>query len=89
MWFLFIGDTVVLVGMYGPADCKESKQDVRQAVVEVNFRPKIGIPGIAEKYMEQFVKSVSETVILRSLHPRSIFSIVVQIMQNQGSVSFF
>ena len=82
------GNTVVLVGSYGPCDCKESKQDVKQAVVEVNFRPKIGIPALAEKYLEQFVKSVSDTVIIRSLHPRTLFSIIVQVMQDQGSVSF-
>jgi len=61
---------------------------VKQAVVEVNFRPKIGIPALAEKYLEQFVKSVAETVIIRSLHPRTLFSIIVQVMQDQGSVSF-
>ena len=85
---LILGETVVLVGLYGPADCKESKQDVKQAVVEVNFRPKIGIPAVAEKYLENFVKCISETVILRSLHPRTLFSIIVQVMQDQGSVSF-
>ena len=87
--FLHLGETVVLVGLYGPADCKESKQDVKQAVVEVNFRPKVGIPAIAEKYLEKYVKSIAETVIQRFLHPRSLFSIIVQVMQDQGSVSFF
>nr|CAB3244003.1 exosome complex component RRP46 [Phallusia mammillata] len=80
------GDTVVLVGAYGPADCKESKQDVKEAIVEVNFRPKIGIPGIAEKYLEQFVKGVCESCIQRSLHPRTTFSIIVQVIQDRGSL---
>lgn len=78
--------TTVLAGAYGPADCKESRQDVDKAVVEVNFRPKLGIPGISEKYYEQFVKRAFETAIFCDNHPRALFSIIVQIMEEQGSV---
>ena len=78
--------TSVLAGVYGPADCKESRQDVDKAVVEVNFRPKLGIPGISEKYFEQFVKKAFETAIFCENHPRALFSIIVQIMEEQGSV---
>jgi len=78
--------TSVLAGAYGPADCKESRQDVDKAIVEVNFRPKLGIPGISEKYYEQFVKKAFETAIFCENHPRALFSIVVQIMEDQGSV---
>ena len=84
---MLIGGTSILVGVYGPADCKESKQDVKQAVVEVNFRPKIGIPGLAEKYYEQYIRGICEAAILRSWHPRTLFAIIVQVMQDKGSVS--
>uniref|UniRef100_H2ZCM7 Uncharacterized protein n=1 Tax=Ciona savignyi TaxID=51511 RepID=H2ZCM7_CIOSA len=80
------GDTEVMVGVYGPADLKENKQEVHEALVDVDFRPKHGSPTLAEKYLMQFIQGVCENAIMLTLHPRTVFAIIVQIMQDQGSL---
>lgn len=34
-----------MVGIYGPADIKQSKEQMDRATVEVIFKPKIGLAG--------------------------------------------
>ena len=83
------GDTNVLVAVYGPADCRESRQLIDRCAIEVSFRPKDGIPGVAEKFLENTIRNICETVIMTKLHPRSQITVVVQVIQDHGSVSFF
>lgn len=83
-----LGDTNVIVAVYGPADCRESKQLIDRCVIEVSFRPKDGVPGVAERFIENTIKNICENVIITTLHPRSQIMVVVQIMQDRGSVSF-
>uniref|UniRef100_A0A1W2WG08 Uncharacterized protein n=2 Tax=Ciona intestinalis TaxID=7719 RepID=A0A1W2WG08_CIOIN len=80
------GETSVMVAVYGPGDLKETKQEIDKALVEVDFRPKLGSPTVNEKYLERFVQGVCENAIMLALHPRTAFAIIVQIMQDQGSL---
>lgn len=41
----FPGDTSVLVGLYGPAEVKVSKELPDRAALEVLLHPKVGLPG--------------------------------------------
>ncbi|XP_039248561.2 exosome complex component RRP46-like [Styela clava] len=80
------GDTNVLVAVYGPADCRESKQLIDKSTIEVSFRPKDGIPGVAEKYLEHTIRHTFENVIMTHLYPRSQIMIIIQIVQDCGSL---
>lgn len=80
------GETNVIAAVYGPADCRESKQLIDRCAIEVSFRPKDGIPGVAERFLENTIKNICENVIITSLHPRSQIMVVVQTMQDHGSL---
>ncbi|XP_070577053.1 exosome complex component RRP46-like [Ptychodera flava] len=79
------GDTSVMVAVYGPAEIKLSKEIMDKATLEVIYKPKIGIPGCAEKFQERLIRNTCETVVLSSLHPRSSMTIIIQTLHNSGS----
>jgi len=80
------GETAVLAGVYGPADIRESRQNTSHAVLDVNFRPKVGMPSLGEKYLEQFVRGVLKSAIVIEDHPRTGFYVITQIMEDCGSL---
>jgi len=80
------GKTAVIAGVYGPADIRESKQNVSKGILELNFRPKTGMPALKEKYCEQFVRQVFESAVMLEDHPRSCFYVIMQINEDFGSL---
>ncbi|XP_054436710.1 exosome complex component RRP46 isoform X2 [Pteronotus mesoamericanus] len=82
----FEGDTSVLAGVYGPAEVKVSKEIFNKATLEVILRPKIGLPGVAEKSRERLIRNTCEAVVLGALHPRTSITIVLQIISDAGSL---
>ncbi|XP_033286792.1 exosome complex component RRP46 isoform X2 [Orcinus orca] len=82
------GDTSVLAGVYGPAEVKVSKEIFNKATLEVTLRPKIGLPGVAEKSRERLIRNTCEAVVLGALHPRTSITVVLQVVSDAGSVSF-
>ncbi len=80
------GDTSVLVAVYGPAEVKVARELIDRATLEIIFKPKIGLPGCAEKLQERLVRNTCESVILSSLHPRTTITVILQEMQNSGSI---
>lgn len=81
-----MGETSVLVAVYGPADVKESKELYDRATVDVLVKPKSGLPGYHDKGLENAIHSAVVAVLLTQLHPRTCITIVVQIMHNGGSL---
>lgn len=55
--------------MYGPAEVKVRKEIFNKATLEVILRPKIGLPGVAEKSRERLIRNTCEAVVLGALHP--------------------
>ncbi|XP_040298287.1 exosome complex component RRP46 [Bufo bufo] len=80
------GDTSVLVGVYGPAEIKFSREMHDKSTVEVMVRPKVGLPAIQEKNYEQLIRETCESVILGTLHPRTSITIVLQVINDAGSL---
>ena len=80
------GNSSVLAAVYGPAEVKISKEKVETTTVEVIFKPKVGLPGCADRFNERLIKDSCESAILGSLHPRSSVNIILQEMQNSGSL---
>ncbi|KAG8001825.1 Exosome complex component RRP46 [Nibea albiflora] len=82
------GDTSVLAGVYGPAEVKVSKEIYDRATLEVLIQPKVGLPSVRERSQEQCVRETCEASLLLSLHPRSSLTLVLQLIHDDGSVSF-
>uniref|UniRef100_F1LSX7 Exosome component 5 n=1 Tax=Rattus norvegicus TaxID=10116 RepID=F1LSX7_RAT len=81
-----ISDTSVLAGVYGPAEVKVSKEIFNKATLEVILRPKIGLPGVAEKSRERLIRNTCEAVVLGALHPRTSITVVLQVVSDTGSL---
>ncbi|KAG8548743.1 hypothetical protein GDO81_024342 [Engystomops pustulosus] len=80
------GDTSVLAGVYGPAEIKVSREMHDKATIEVMVRPKVGLPAIQDKNHEQLIRETCESVILGTLHPRTSITIVLQVINDGGSI---
>lgn len=80
------GDTSVLAGVYGPVEIKISRELHDKSTIEVMVRPKVGLPAIQEKNQEQLIRETCESVILGTLHPRTSITIVLQIINDAGSL---
>ncbi|XP_078000734.1 exosome complex component RRP46-like [Glandiceps talaboti] len=80
------GDTSVMAAVYGPAEIKQSKEILDRATLEVIYKPKVGIPGCADKFQERLIRNTCGTVVLTALHPRSSITVVTQIIHSSGSL---
>ncbi|XP_038623534.1 exosome complex component RRP46 [Tachyglossus aculeatus] len=80
------GDTSVLAGVYGPADVKASKEIFNKATLEVILKPKVGLPGVAEKSQERLIRTTCDAVLLGTLHPRTSVTVVLQVVSDAGSL---
>ncbi|CAI9613315.1 unnamed protein product [Staurois parvus] len=49
-------------------------------------RPKVGLPAIQEKNQEHLIRETCESVILGTLHPRTSITIVLQVLNDAGSL---
>ena len=78
------GDTTVACAVYGPGEVRVTKELIDQAVVEVVFKPRMGMPGVADKAREGMIQSTCTAAILTLLHPRTSISINLQEMQDDG-----
>lgn len=82
---LSTGDTSILAAVYGPMEVRIAKELADRATVEVVYKPKIGMPGCAEKLQERLVRNTCENVIMAALHPRTAIQIVIQQLHDGGS----
>jgi len=85
---LCIGNTNVICSVYGPKEVKARNEKMDEATIEVIFKPQTGIPGPKEKLYEEILNQTVSSIILSTLHPRSLVSIVVQVVNDDGAVKF-
>jgi exosome complex component RRP46 len=78
---------MVLCSVTGPAEVKVRNELMDKAFIEVVFKPASGLPSTKEKALEHFLTQTLSSVILGTLHPRSAITIVVQVVNDDGSVS--
>lgn len=60
---------------------------MNKAFIDVNYRPKRGLPGVGERYKEKILKNVCDTAIITSLYPKTQINIQLQEMDDNGGVS--
>jgi len=80
------GKTIALAAVYGPIEVLHKDELLDRATVEVWFQPSQGVRGPAERLQEKFLRGILETVILTTLHPRTLITIIVQEIVNDGSL---
>ena len=75
------GDTTVGCGVYGPGEVRmrQSGDVVDRAAVEVVMKPRVGMSQVEDRAREARVVSTCTAAILTMLHPRTSFSINIQV----------
>ena len=90
----FSGKTEVLVGVYGPIQVSSKREQLDQATLEVTFAPlsgpssSMGSASGFEVHYAQLIQKAMEAVIQTHLYPCSRIAIAVQVISNDGSISF-
>src|SRR6218665_433694 len=79
-------DTTVMVRVYGPAEVRMAREMADRATVEVSCKPKLKQGGCEERFREKTIMSAFDGIILTEAHPRTGISIVVQEIQDSGSL---
>jgi len=80
------GTTKTLCAVYGPVEVKLNQEKVDRATLDCIIKPKVGLGSVKEKSLEAIVSKTCEEVALTTLHPRSAMQIVVQTLQDSGSL---
>jgi exosome complex component RRP46 len=78
--------STVLVAVYGPIETKRRRELLDRASIEVMFRPRSGIAGYKEKEYEHILQSTAENFVRTTLHPRTGINIMIQVLQEDGSL---
>uniref|UniRef100_A0A2N9ICT2 Exosome complex exonuclease RRP46 homolog n=1 Tax=Fagus sylvatica TaxID=28930 RepID=A0A2N9ICT2_FAGSY len=82
------GDTKVLVAVYGPKAGTKKNENPEKACIEVIWKPKTGQIGKVEREYEMIVKRTLESICVLTINPNTTTSIIVQVVNDDGSVSF-
>eukprot|EP00455_Lapot_gusevi_P011838 TRINITY_DN1553_c0_g2_i1.p1 TRINITY_DN1553_c0_g2~~TRINITY_DN1553_c0_g2_i1.p1 ORF type:complete len:244 (+),score=19.74 TRINITY_DN1553_c0_g2_i1:53-733(+) len=78
--------TSVVVAVYGPVEASSRNEQIDKATIEVVFRPASGQQSPVEIEREYLVKQTLESILLTSLHPRTTITVVIQVLQDDGSL---
>jgi exosome complex component RRP46 len=81
------GDSKVVVAVYGPMEVKPKFEKTDKATIEVVFKPKSGLNSPKDKEMEHMLLSTLEEFIVSKLYPRSSITVIVQVLNDNGSVN--
>ncbi|XP_024373657.1 exosome complex exonuclease RRP46 homolog isoform X1 [Physcomitrium patens] len=79
-------NTTVLAAVYGPKPAAMKKENAERAIIEVVWRAKSGLSGSYEKDAEVVVRRSLEYIILTALHPNTAISVILQVINDDGSL---
>ncbi|KAG6770610.1 hypothetical protein POTOM_026296 [Populus tomentosa] len=82
------GDTKVLTAVYGPKAGTKKYENPEKACVEVIWKPKTGQIGKLEREYEMILKRTLQSICILTLNPNTTTSIVVQVVNDDGAVSY-
>jgi len=80
------GKTSVLIGVYGPIQVPTRKEKIDRATVEVIWKPISGQKTNFDVEKASLVRQSLESIILVHLHPRTLISVIVQVIQDDGAL---
>lgn len=79
-------DSAALVAVFGPTGAQKRQEIVNRACIEVVYKPLSAAPGAAEKEKESVLRQIVEAAVMTHLHPRTVIQVVVQELNNDGSM---
>ena len=79
-------DTAVLAAVFGPTGAQKRQEIVNRACIEVVYKPLSSAPGAAEKEKESVLRQLVEAAVMTHLHPRCVIQVVVQELNDDGSM---
>ncbi|KAM1091566.1 hypothetical protein ACFX13_019328 [Malus domestica] len=82
------GDTKVLAAVYGPKAGTKKNENPEKACIEVVWKPKTGLSGKLEREYEMILKRTLQSICILTLNPNTTTSVIVQVVNDDGSVSF-
>ncbi|KAF1870562.1 hypothetical protein Lal_00025750 [Lupinus albus] len=74
------GDTKVIAAVYGPKGGTKKNENPQKASIEVIWKPKTGQIGKQEKEYEMILKRTLESICIRTIHPNTTTSVIVQLL---------
>ncbi|EEQ37932.1 3' exoribonuclease family, domain 1 protein [Clavispora lusitaniae] len=77
---LTAGNTKVVVSVTGPIEPKPRQELPTQASLEIVVRPSRGLAATKEKVLEDLLRSVLQSAIVRYKYPRQLIQVVVQFL---------
>jgi exosome complex component RRP46 len=81
------GHTSVMTAVFGPMECARTSQElVDGSYVEVVFNAAVDDDSQKNKEYSEVLRRTFAPVVLRSLHPRTLLRIVVQVIKDDGAV---
>ncbi|EGW33128.1 uncharacterized protein SPAPADRAFT_136405 [Spathaspora passalidarum NRRL Y-27907] len=85
---LIIGNTKVIASVSGPIEPKQRQELPNQASLEIIIRPAKGLSTTREKLLEDKLRALLQSIIIRYKYPRQLISIVVQFLVTDEDPKF-
>ena len=79
-------DSAALVAVFGPTSAQKRQEIVNRACIEVVYKPLSAAPGATEKEKESVLRQIVESAVMTHLYPRTVIQVVVQELNNDGSM---
>jgi len=92
------GNSSVLVAVYGPTEVKYRDELLDRATLDVVFKQKTRqtsrsrgsfssfVAAPKEKQFEYLIRNTLDAVIISTLHPRTAINVIIQVLQEDGSI---
>lgn len=82
-----MGRTTVLAAVFGPVQMGIRSEQPEKAVIEVTISSSEKSSGSAHFLQAQYlIKGALESVVLTSLHPRTVIRVAIQVIESDGSL---
>merc|ERR1719414_300819 len=83
-----LGRSAAVAGVFGPKEPRSRARELfDRAALEVIVRPRVGLPGTAERELEGLLLRQLEHVVLREHYPRTQISVIVQVASSDGAIA--
>ncbi|CUM52626.1 uncharacterized protein AC631_00628 [Debaryomyces fabryi] len=84
---LFTGTTKVITSVTGPIEPKIRQELPNLASLEIIVRPSVGVSTTREKALEDKLRSILQSIIIRYKYPRQLIQIVVQFLITENNIN--
>jgi exosome complex component RRP46 len=84
---LSVGTTKVITSVTGPIEPKIRQELPNLASLEIIVRPSLGVSTTREKALEDKLRSILQSIIIRYKYPRQLIQIVVQFLITENNIN--